>query len=207
MNRTLPTGRAFFRAGATSLVLAGVSIAFVGAAAADDLGPTSSVAGGSAPTTAASGSGSGSAKTTVAAPAPAPAPAPVAGSAAAGSVDHMALGRTAKDKSDWKTAISEFTLAVSGDPKSADANNLLGYSYRKSGNLPKAFAAYTVALKLNPKHLGALEYQGEAYVQNGQAAKAKANLATLAKVCGSKTCEQYVDLASFIANAPATKTK
>ena len=184
----------FVRVGMTALLVAGVTIAFVGPAKADDLGPTSSVVGGSAATTTAA-SGSGSAKTTAAAPAP-----------ATGSVDHMALGRTAKDKSDWKTAISEFTFAVSADPKSADANNLLGYSYRKSGDLPKAFAAYTVALKLNPKHLGALEYQGEAYVQNGQVAKAKANLVTLAKVCGNKTCEQYVDLASFIAKAPA-KTK
>ena len=119
------------------------------------------------------------------------------------TVDHLVLGRAAKGKNDWPTAIHEFALALKANPKSADAANLLGFSYRKSGNLPKAFVAYSVALRLDPHHKGALEYQGVAFIMNHQLDKAAANLSTLGAECGNKTCEEYRDLAAEIAAAPA----
>ena len=65
--------------------------------------------------------------------------------------------------------------------------------------MAEAEAWYLKALKLNPKHLGANEYLGELYVMTGQMDKAKARLATIAKICGNTTCEEYGDLAKAIA--------
>lgn len=179
-----------------------------GTARADDLGPTvTTTKSADAPTTTAK-PGASETATTVA---PTSKPAAPAATTVATTVDHLALGRAAKEKSDWKTAIAELTLAVAAAPKNPDASNLLGYSYRKSGNLPKAFEFYAITLKLDPKHIGALEYQGEAFVESGQIVKAKANLVKLATVCKNKTCEQYVDLSKAITAAakktPTTKKK
>jgi Flp pilus assembly protein TadD len=132
-------------------------------------------------------------------------PSTAAGAAVAASVDHMATGRAAVAKTDWKLAVAEFTAAVDANAKDADANNMLAYSYRKSGDLANAFRYYKVALGIDPKHKGALEYQGEAYVMAGKMKEAKANLAKLkAAGCGA-TCENYKDLAAFIAKPPAKK--
>ena len=45
----------------------------------------------------------------------------------------------------------------------ADVQNLLGFAYRKNGQLDKAGFHYEQALRLDPKHKGALEYQGERF--------------------------------------------
>lgn len=135
-----------------------------------------------------------------------PAPAGYTSSAPKSPADFMTLGRNAVAKSDWKGAIVEFKKAVTTDPKDADANNMLAYSYRKSGDLTNAFAFYKVALTINPKHRGALEYQGEAYVMAGKLSEAKANLGKLKTVCGA-TCAEYKDLAATIAKAPKPKKK
>ncbi|NDD14434.1 MAG: hypothetical protein EB072_17765, partial [Betaproteobacteria bacterium] len=83
----------------------------------------------------------------------------------------------------------------------ADAHNLLAYTYRKQEkpNLPKAFEHYKIALKLNPSHKGAHEYIGEAYVMDRKPELAEKHLAELERICGNKTCEEYVDLAQSIA--------
>jgi Tetratricopeptide repeat len=180
-----------------SVISVSSALGFVSAASAADSDPTppTSTAPG-----AASAGGGGTTKpaatpTTAAAGAGAVAP-------VAGSVDHMAAGRAAVAKSDWKVAITEFTSAVDVNAKDADANNMLAYSYRKSGDLPNAFKYYKVALSIDPKHKGALEYQGEAYVVAGKMKEAKANLGKLkAAGCGA-TCENYKDLAAFIAKPP-----
>jgi tetratricopeptide (TPR) repeat protein len=116
-------------------------------------------------------------------------------------------GKEAVDRKDWKAAIALFTEAAKLEPKNADIHNLLGYSYRKSGDYKNAFKHYAEALKLNPKHKGALEYQGEAYAETGDITKAKANLAKLKTVCGNTKCEEYVDLAAAIKTAEAKKAK
>ena len=116
----------------------------------------------------------------------------------------MSVGRAALKVKNWKAGIAEFALAVAAKPADADANNLLGYSYRKSGDLTNAFKFYSIALSIDPKHTGALEYQGEAFVMAGKPAQAKANLAKLQAICGT-SCEQYKDLAAFIAKPPKKK--
>jgi tetratricopeptide (TPR) repeat protein len=116
--------------------------------------------------------------------------------ARAGSLDDARVLIRAKK---WKSAVSMLKQIVRADPGSAEANNLLGYSLRKTGDYKNAQGFYLKALKLNPKHKGAHEYLGELYVEIGQMKKAQQMLAQLEKLCGNKTCEEYEDLAGFIA--------
>jgi Tfp pilus assembly protein PilF len=116
--------------------------------------------------------------------------------------DRMAAARAAIQAKDWKKALAELNVAVKEQPKNADAHNLLAYSHRKQAqpNLPKAFEHYKIALQLDPKHKGAHEYIGEAYLMNKEPLEAEKHLATLAQLCGNKTCEEYADLAKSLAD-------
>ena len=78
----------------------------------------------------------------------------------------------------------------------ADALNLLGYSYRKSGDAKTALEYYNQALAMEPKHLGANEYLGELYLEMKMPDKAKERLAVLKSACGD--CEEYKELESAI---------
>jgi len=69
----------------------------------------------------------------------------------------------------------------------ADALNLLGYSYRKSGDQKTALDYYNQALAMQPDHLGANEYLGELYLEMKMPAEAKERLAVLKRACGSCT--------------------
>ena len=99
---------------------------------------------------------------------------------------------------DWVKAIADLKLIVKADPKSADAFNLLGFSYRNHGDLKAADAAYERALNINPNHTGALSYQGVLYVKLGKLDEAKANLVKIEKLCGNTTCAEYVELSKAI---------
>lgn len=101
-------------------------------------------------------------------------------------------------KKDWNAAIVELQRVARAQPDSADAHNLLGYSYRNAGQINKAFDEYAIALKLDPKHKGALEYVGVAYLLDHKPEKAKESLAALKTICG-ENCEEYQDLAKAIA--------
>jgi tetratricopeptide (TPR) repeat protein len=103
------------------------------------------------------------------------------------------------DKNKYFDAIAMLKKYIRTDGKSADAYNYLGFSYRKSGNLPEAFKAYDKALSLDPKHLGAHEYLGEAFLMNKEPDKARAELAKLKGICGN--CEEYRDLEQAIKSA------
>ena len=122
---------------------------------------------------------------------PAPKPLKVAGPT-------LAEARADIAAKNWTKAIADLTVIVKASPSSADAFNLLGYSYRNAGNYERAGQAYTKALKLDPKHTGALEYQGVLFIKLNQIDKAKANLALIKTICGNTTCESYVDLAKAI---------
>jgi len=78
----------------------------------------------------------------------------------------------------------------------ADALNLLGYSYRKSGDPKTALDYYNQALAMEPAHLGANEYLGELYLEMKMPAEAKERLAVLKKACGS--CEEAKELEAAI---------
>ena len=113
--------------------------------------------------------------------------------------------RKAIDGKDWNRALSELKEAERADPRNADVQNLLGYSYRKKAapELAKAFEHYNNALRLDPRHKGAHEYIGEAYLMDKNPAEAEKHLAELEKICGNKACEEYQDLARSIADYKA----
>ena len=94
---------------------------------------------------------------------------------------------------DWRGAIELLEKSLLRNSESADAENLLGYSYRKLGNYDEAFKHYARALELNPKHLGAHEYVGEAYLKVENLKKAKEHLARLGNLC-AYDCPEYRDL-------------
>lgn len=105
----------------------------------------------------------------------------------------MDAAREAIKKENWKLAIDHLQRAAGRDAKNADARNLLGYSYRKSGNLDLAFKHYNEALKLDPEHKATHEYIGEAYLISGNLAKAEEHLQALDKICFF-SCEEFRDL-------------
>lgn len=107
-------------------------------------------------------------------------------------------GKGAIRAQNWNAAIASFGKVAAKDPRDADAQNFLGYAYRKSGNLDLAFKHYNEALKLNPKHRGAHEYIGEAYLMQGNVAKAKEHLTALDRICFFG-CEELAELKKAIA--------
>jgi Flp pilus assembly protein TadD len=110
--------------------------------------------------------------------------------------------RKSLENNKWKPALANLKEAVKLDPNNADIHNLLGYSYRKAGDLPKAFEHYGIALKLNPKHVGALEYRGEAYLMANDLGSAEQALKTLEGLCGT-SCSEYATLSKAIAEYKA----
>jgi Flp pilus assembly protein TadD len=119
--------------------------------------------------------------------------------------DRLGNARQHIEAKRWSAALAELRLALRDEPRNADVHNLLGYSYRKQArpDLPKAFEHYKTALELNPGHKGAHEYIGEAYLMDKKPAEAAKHLATLEKLCGNKTCEEYQDLAQALAKYKA----
>lgn len=109
----------------------------------------------------------------------------------------MGAARAAVSEQDYTGAIEILTAVVRDDRENADAFNLLGYSYRKLGQLLEARRNYIRALRIDPAHLGALEYQGELFLTIDEPAKAQANLDKLKELCGSD-CEEYLTLKASI---------
>ncbi len=113
------------------------------------------------------------------------------------SAEHDA-GRKAVAAKDWSSALKALTTAAQKEPDNADIHNLLGFSYRNSGQLDLAFRHYERALTINPRHLGAHEYVGEAYLMTDNLAQAERHLAELRRHC-SRVCEERDDLEKAIA--------
>jgi tetratricopeptide (TPR) repeat protein len=89
-------------------------------------------------------------------------------------------------------------------PDDADVLNLLGYGYRKSGDVDQARGYYLQALAADPKHRGANEYIGELYLETGHLNKAEERLAVLDDDCWLG-CEEYTDLKEAIAEYKVKK--
>lgn len=96
------------------------------------------------------------------------------------------------DEGNFAAALPKLVNLTKMDAKNADAWNLLGFTYRKLGQLEDSDKAYLTVLSINPNHLGALEYQGELFITTGKIDQAKANLEKLKGLCG--TCEEADDL-------------
>ena len=105
----------------------------------------------------------------------------------------FAAGKKAVDNGDYQAAITFLAKAAAADSNSADSHNLLGYSFRKLGNVEKAFEHYREALRIKPKHRGANEYIGELYLDLGDLANAEAHLEVLDKSCFFG-CREYTEL-------------
>jgi Flp pilus assembly protein TadD len=116
---------------------------------------------------------------------------------AAGQDPSYVAARLAITEGRYADAIRLLGEVLTRDLTSADANNLLGYAHRKSGNLERAFQHYHEALRLNPDHRGAHEYIGEAYLLAGDLARAEDHLRRLIRLCES-SCEERDDLQQAI---------
>lgn len=103
-------------------------------------------------------------------------------------------GKKAVEAQDWKTAIELLSKAMKTTSNNSEAHNLLGYAYRKVGNLEASFAEYAQALKLDPANRHAHEYIGEAYLLTGNLAKAEQHLAELQRLCTPIPCEEFREL-------------
>jgi Flp pilus assembly protein TadD len=114
--------------------------------------------------------------------------------------DRIATARSAIAAKSWSVALRELDAAAREEPRNADIQNLLGYTYRKRAtpDLQKAFEHYEAALRLQPTHRGAHEYIGEAYLMDNKPAEAEKHLAQLQQICGTG-CEEYQDLSKSIA--------
>jgi Flp pilus assembly protein TadD len=117
-------------------------------------------------------------------------------------------GQRAVNAKDYATAVPLLQKAIADNPQDADANNLLGYSYRKLGDQKAAFMYYQRALAIAPNNRGANEYLGELYVEMHDLPKAEAQLTKITQLCGT-SCEEYRDLKAAIDKertaGPATK--
>lgn len=122
------------------------------------------------------------------------------------ATDSLAAARAQIADRNWPAAIEE--LKRVNDTSSADWNNLMGYSLRKSGAAGYAAAEkfYDEALRIDPKHRGALEYSGELYLAMGNLPKAEERLAKLDKVC-LFPCEEFTDLKKAVASYKAEGKK
>jgi Flp pilus assembly protein TadD len=108
---------------------------------------------------------------------------------ALGSEEYKA-GKEAVEDEQFEKAVMLLTKAVRTDPSNADAQNLLGFSYRKLGKYDEALIHYQKALALDPYHKGAYEYMGEAYLELGDLPKAEDLLAGLVRLCPDSCAER-----------------
>jgi tetratricopeptide (TPR) repeat protein len=89
------------------------------------------------------------------------------------------------------------------NPNTPVALNYRGYATRKLGRTDEGISYYLKSVALDPTYPQVREYLGEAYVIEGKYDLAKEQLATIEKLCGSKDCEYYHDLAEALEQAHA----
>jgi tetratricopeptide (TPR) repeat protein len=94
-------------------------------------------------------------------------------------------------------------LDLLSDPNTPRALNYRGYATRKLGRTDEGVGYYLKSVALDPNYAQVREYLGEAYVIQGKFDLAKDQLATIEKLCGSKECEYYEDLADALKSARA----
>jgi tetratricopeptide (TPR) repeat protein len=105
----------------------------------------------------------------------------------------FAAGKKAMAAGDWNGAIVVLKSAALRDPRNADIQNYIGYSYRRLRELEPAFAHYRQALTRNPRHRAAHGHMGEAYLATGNLVAAEEHLAALERIC-LIPCDEYGDL-------------
>lgn len=120
-----------------------------------------------------------------------------------GSLDDKQLiqqGRALALSGYYENALA--VLDAVSNKNDATALTYIGYSHRKMGDTDVGIGYYKQALAIDPNNLNTREYLGEGYVSAGRTELAKAELATIAQLCGNQDCEQYQDLANALAGKP-----
>src|SRR5207247_10809236 len=108
-------------------------------------------------------------------------------------------GRKSKEANNFKAAVGHLTKAVQDLHNDADAQSMLGYSYRKLGTFDKSMEHYQKALKIDSNHRYAHEYLGELYLDMNQSGNAEKQLQALKNACPFfGKCEEYDDLKGAI---------
>ena len=105
-------------------------------------------------------------------------------------------GRGMAKAEHYELAIAALKMAPDqDDPR---VLNYLGYSNRKLGRLDVALGYYRAAVAKNPDYSLVREYLGEAYIQLGLLEKAREQLSEIERICGSKACDEYGQLANLM---------
>lgn len=116
-------------------------------------------------------------------------------------------GQKAINAAQYDNGIELMKKVVAAQPKNADAYNLMGFAFRKKGDLRSAAGNYDAALKIDANHKGALEYQGEMFLKLGRLDDAYKNRVRLRDVCQTG-CNELRELdraiADFHKSAPKT---
>jgi tetratricopeptide (TPR) repeat protein len=94
-------------------------------------------------------------------------------------------------------------LDLLDNPNTPRALNYRGYATRKLGRTEEGIGYYLKSVALDPNYPQVREYLGEAYVIEGKFDLAKDQLSMIEKLCGSKECEYYEDLADALKTAHA----
>jgi tetratricopeptide (TPR) repeat protein len=94
-------------------------------------------------------------------------------------------------------------LDMLDNPNTPRALNYRGYATRKLGRTDEGISYYLKSVALDPGYPQVREYLGEAYVIQSKYDLARDQLATIEKLCGSKDCEYYADLADALTKANA----
>ena len=112
--------------------------------------------------------------------------------------------QSAISEENYQQAVENLRQALADSPDDADVLNLLGFSYRKLGDVDQAFDYYQQALAIDPEHRGANEYLGELYLETGQLEKAQERLEVLDGACFFG-CLELDELKEEIENYRAAK--
>jgi len=129
---------------------------------------------------------------------------------------HRCLRRRSEILPDWELTEYAFALAKADrfqeaidvldtldNPNTPRALNYRGYATRKLGRTDEGIGYYLKSVALDPNYPQVREYLGEAYVIEGKFDLAKDQLASIEKICGSKQCEYYGELAKALNDAKA----
>jgi predicted Zn-dependent protease len=116
------------------------------------------------------------------------------------AADSWTVALDAMKAKNWPAALTELNRIEKREPKNPDVHRRLGDVYRNMTppNLPKALEYYQTAVQLDPNDIAAHAAMGETYLIDKKPGQAQKKLAKVEEICGNKTCEDYLRLASAV---------